>query len=439
MLGVLVANQDKAEGAAWRSQVSKRGFTALPECDSLSEMVYLLTREKVHIVLCAANLIDNEALLTLKATDIFFPRVKLIIVGGDLRISPILSSITRVTLIKSVDSALKNCMTAIPPEAVSDSEEIREQTLRFLLGNHFMPSEDAAVLLSRSFLWEPGYVIFNIAVDAYREETLKALKKAATELKITYVLPYDRDSFCLILDKSPSKEQAVSIANELRLSLLKETNAMFSIGISRMRMKTGDLAVCRKEAARACNATHVFGYNSVIHADCLGTSDIEYAYPKHKEQRLIEATMDGDTETATKMLDEIFEVFKARKDLKQGLINKIILGVIVGLNIAATSRANSLEKMNIDSLALSKLMAVKSVDEAYAYLRKGIFDFASEMDAITAVSQDALFYKLKELKSAGGGYVSDFAESLDTTKAFIAAAIRRNDGGDVFDYFDCEV
>ena len=441
MLSVLVANQNKSEGKMWRERLRKSGLSVLPECGSLSEMVDLLSREKAHIVLCAAGLVTDQSLPVLRAAAAFFPRVKPIVVG-DVQKALLLSRIPKVMLARNIDSAVRECMAVPPPDSAPalDPKEMGEQGIRFLLGDHFMSNEEAAVFLSQLSQWEPGYAVLYVAADSCRGAVLHSLKKAAADRKIACVLPYDRDAFCLILDKSPAKEYAVSLANDLRLRLLRETGAIFSIGISRPRIKAGELQICRREAARACKATQIFGHSSVIHIDYLDASDIEYAYPKHKERRLIEATMDGDTETAVAMLDEIFEIFKARRDLKQGLINKMILGVIVGLNIAATSRAKNFEKMNLDSLALSKLMAVKSADEAYAYLKKGIEDFAGEMEAITDVSRDALFYKLKGMGSADRpASAADLAQSLDTTAGFINAAIRRNDGGDIFSYFGCEL
>ena len=424
----------------WRDSLRKEGLAVLPECLTLSEMVRLLAREKAHILLCAANLVDEKAIPVLRAVISFFPRVKLMVVG-DVPKALILSRIPRVTLTRSFASALKDCgkVAPPPPAPAPDPEAEGERTLRLLMKSHFLTHEEAAVLLAQSFDWTPGYAVLCVSSDSYREEVLRTLRRAASDLKAVRLLASDASEFYLILDKSPIKEHTLSVANEIRLRLFRETDAMFSIGIGRTRNKAGELHISRREADRACRATQIFGHNNVIHIDYLHAGDIEYAYPDHKERRLIEATMDGDAETAIRYLDDLFEVFRGRKDLNQGLLNKMILGVIVRLNISATARAQSFEKMNLDSLALSKLLSAKSADEAYAYLRKGIEDFTAEMEAITDVSRDALFYRLKGLREAGGPVtVAGLTQALDTTAGFIDAAVRRNGGGDMFSYFACE-
>jgi hypothetical protein len=219
--------------------------------------------------------------------------------------------------------------------------------------------------------------------------------------------------------------------------MFKETNAMFSIGISRARSKAHELYACRKEAARAFNSTYMFGYNSVIHIDFLDSNDIEYLYPNHKEQRLIEATMDGDVECAFKMLDDIFDVLRNCREPKQELINKIILGITINLNTAATARVLAFGRINMDTLSISKLLSSQSVEESYALLKKGIEAFANEMDDITAISRDAMFYKLTAAKNASKSIrISDLSKVLSTTPTFINTAINRNCGADIFSFFE---
>jgi hypothetical protein len=204
-----------------------------------------------------------------------------------------------------------------------------------------------------------------------------------------------------------------------------------------MRDKAHELYACRKEAARAFKSTYMFGNNCVIHIDFLDSNDVEYLYPKHKEQRLIEAIMDGDVKYAFKMLDDIFEVLKLCKDLKQELINKMVLGITINLNTAATSRLYAFGKINPEYLSIAKLLSAKTIDESYGFLKKGIEDFAKEMDDMTAISRDAMFYKLTAAKNAKKMIsISDLSKILETTPSFINTAINRNCKEDVFSFFE---
>ena len=248
------------------------------------------------------------------------------------------------------------------------------------------------------------------------------------------MLPYRQNEFIIVVDRAPSKEYCIKVAADLRADLLRETNTMFSIGISRLRYNANEMYASRKEAERACAAIHMFGQNSVIHIDFLDSNEIEYIYPAHKEKRLVEAAMDGDKACALQMLDEIFAVLEACKGIKQSLINKMVLRILVSLNIAASSRVSAYEKMNLDSMSIKKLMAAKTPDAAYGFLKQGIIDFANEMDEITDVTRDALFHKLSVSKETPDS-IDDLTQKLGTTLCFINTAIYKNSMSDVFNFF----
>ena len=428
---VLVVNNDLDEGKQWRDKLSAGGCAVLPECHDLSSMFYVLTQEKVHVVICAGRLFKEEAISLLKTSQMHFPRIKIVFVGVVSK-AYLFNHMSNIAITKSLPSDLEKYCYRVPVSS-GDAKQTAEQTLLDLLGDHFMSDEDASARLAHSFKWSPGYIILCVKTDASSGNVLNSLKKSTGDFKRAYLVQYNLNEYYIIVNESPNAEHCVRMATDIREYLFKETNAMFSIGISRMRHKAGELYACRKEAERASNATHMFGQNSVIHIDYLDSNDIEYIYPAHKEKRLIEATMDGDISCALQMLDEIFAVFKSREDIKQSLINKMVLGIVVGLNIAASSRVTAFEKMNLDSLALKKLMSAKTYDEAYTYLKQGIEDFATEIEAITDVSRDALFYRLSESKEKPSS-IDDLAQELGTTLCFLNTAIYKNNSEDVFSF-----
>jgi hypothetical protein len=440
MIRVLVANRDKSEGKSWNSKLTENGLTIVAECSNLSDMVHLLMQERIDIILCSENLIDENAFLILKASAKYFPETKIITIGIlKNQKSAEIFEFSNVVNVKNFNTALENYCKINPALTKKEiiSQKSNEQNARILIDDHYLSQEDVTMLLEQTFKWVAGYTIIGVLVDSSCDDVLLALKNKAIEQDYAYVLQFKMNEFYVILDKSPTVERSMQLANDIRNRLFKETGAKFSIGVSRMRNKASELYACRKEAARACRATRTFGYNNVIHIDYVDSNDIEYLYPKHKEEKLIEATMDGDIDTAFKMLDDIFDIFRYSKNLKQGLVNKIILGIIVNLNIEATARVFVFEKINLDSLSLSKLLTSKSIDEAYSFLKRGIEDFAKEMDAFTDVSRDALFFKLTELRKSDYPIsISDLTRELGTTVGFINTAINRNCNGDIFSFFD---
>jgi hypothetical protein len=432
---VLVVNKNKAEGEGWRTRLEKKGYLVLPECLDLSSMVHILMKEKVHAVICSAALINDDSLLVLNASLHFFPRIR-IIIAGNVSTAQVLTKLTQVTVTKSLDTAVERLSDpkSAPSATVTDMQ-LKEHNLRLLLDDHYLSDEAATALLSQAFTWVPGYVVIGVSADSSYASVHNALERAAAEMKLHFVLQYRLDEFYIVIDHSPLMEFTLQTADNIRKRLFAETDSMFSIGISRMRNKASELYACRKEAARASKATHMLGQNSVIHIHYLDSNSIEYIYPEHKEKRLIEATMDGDVTLAFKMLDEIFNVFKSYSGLKQSLINKMMLRVIVNLNIAAASRVSVFERIQIDTLSLKNLFAVKSIAEGYDFLKKGIEEFASEMGAITDVSRDALFYKLSGVENTPDRAFEP-AKSFNTTPCFINDAIYRNSGGDLFSFFN---
>ena len=445
MTNILVVNGDENEGKLWRNRLKGGDLAVFPECIGISEMIHILVREEVHLVIFSTNLIDDCTIDVLHEVLVFFSRTKIIMVG---RISAgyILPRLPHVALMQEFPRDIHKYLATTPNKSSVEIpyKKTVEQCIRFLLGEHFTAKDEAAAMLSHALQNTPGYVIIGVETHSLDNDVFRVLSDLSVELGFLYVLQYSLNEICIVIDKSPSKEYSMQSAYNIRRALLEKTDAIFSIGVSRMRYNAGELYACRKEAARACAATHMFGQNSIIHIDYLDSNSIEYIYPSHKEKRLIQATMDGNSAYAFRMLDEIFDVFKSSGNLRQGLINKMILGIIVNLNIAAASRVFAFEKIQLDSLSLKKLLTAASIDEAYAFLRNGIEDFSSEMEDFSAVSKDALFHRLTEIKSkkmissdTAPSHISieELAQSLHSTVGFINAAVYCNSKGDIFNFF----
>ena len=430
-INVLVVNDNHEEGRIWRKKIANAGYRVLSECLDMSDLFYTLTQENVNIVICAGSLFNEETIPLLQASQEHFPRIKIVLVGMIAR-DYLFSNLSNVAITKWLPTDLEKYCNPVPVTSAFDLDT-PVQALSVLIGDHFLSGEEASLLLAKTSKLVPGYVVICVRKDSANENVRKALYSCIAEHKSAFVFQYQSNEFIVILDNSPSPEYCRLVAGDLRAALLRDTDTMFSIGISRLRYKAEELYACRREAGRACSATHMFGQNSVIHIDYLDSSDIEYIYPTHKEKRLIEATMDGDTAVALQMLDEIFAVLKSCNGVKQSLINKMVLEILVGLNIAASSRVSSYEKMNLDSLSLKTLMSVKTTAEAHEFLKQGIFDFANEMGEITDVTLDALYHKLSVAKE-----IPDSAEKLvkkfGTTLSFINKAIYKNSKSDVFSF-----
>lgn len=434
-INVLIVNSDKNEGKMWSSQLAKSGANVILETQKLSAIVDVLVQEKLHMVVCSSNLINDDSANVLKLCIKFFPRIKIIIIGRVSYVS-VLTKLTNVHIIQSFSADIKKYYSLPALPEITDNDRAVSHKISLLLNDNYMTQEEAAVFFANTIENTPAYVVIGIFTHSRDGNIIDVLKTKAEEIGFLYAIENSPNECYVVLDKSPNPDFCFQTANAIRQLLFKETDEMFSIGISRSRYKASELYACRREAARACIATHMFGQNNVIHIDCLDSNDVEYLYPSHKEKRLIEATMDGDAQYAFRMLDEIFSVLRSCKNLRQSLINKMILGIIVNLNIAASSRVFAFEKIQLDSLSLKKLLAAKSIDEAYSFLKLGIQDFAGEMKAFTDVKKDALYHNLLDIRKQGNiTDIESLANSLNTTIGFMNSAIVHNSDKNIFNFF----
>jgi len=435
-VNVLVVNENSEQGNEWRKKLNKKGYTVLPECLNMSDVFYTLTQEKVHVVICSGSMFREETIPLLEASQIYFPRIKIVLVGI-IDKDYLFSNLSNVALTKWFPTELERYCDPLAMSSVNVKLSAH-QALLLLLEDNFLSSGEAEAILSQSTKLNPGYMVIFVRTDYTNDNVFNVLGNCIKEHKFTFLIPYRQNEFIIIVDNSPTDEYCGQVAAVIRAGLLKDTNTMFSIGISRMRYNADQLYASRKEAERACAATHMFGENSIIFINYLDSNDIEYIYPSHKENRLVEATMDGDTTCALLMLEEIFDVLKTRDGTKQSLINKIVLGIIVKLNIAASSRVSAYEKMNLDSLSLKTLMAAKTIKEAYDFLKQGICDFAHEMNEIIDVTHDAMYHNLTVSKDISAVTADELAQKLGTTLCFVNTAIYKNNKSDVFSFLKKE-
>jgi DNA-binding NarL/FixJ family response regulator len=438
MIKVLVVNKDEKESLDWRTQLDRAGYHIVGESFTLSEMIYVLTQEKVNLVICSANLIKGNALNVLKAVMDFFPRIKIVVIGTLVYES--LSNMSyNISFKKTFDCDL-NKYYSLPVEVkallANEEKKNQHQKTAFLLGEHFLSPAETERLLTRTHpAWQPEYVVISILHDSFTSRIFSITSGLAAEIKNAYVVQPEFNETCLILENSPSMEKCFGAADLLRRYLLKETDAMFSIGISRSRKTAGELYACRKEALRAASSAHLFGQDSIVHINYLDTGDILYVYPKHKERRLLELTMDGNVPGALAMLDEIFEIIESRENLKQAFVNKIALGILVGLNISASAKVQELEKIQMDAASTGKLLAAKSVNDTYLILKESIEYFAAEMDAIIDVRREILFMEISKLKSKKKDItLDDLTKTFQTTAGFLNFAVMKNSGSDIFEF-----
>ncbi len=437
MKSVLVANESNSERKTWCEALLKVGYT-VSECPDLYYFIYKMSQNRMDIAICSASLVTHKSYDLINMIIKFFPKTKLVLVGQTPN-AYLLNNLQNVYIKKSFDTQLgkyfpesKN-IASLPSDFMSNKHAHAVQ----LLSEHFLSFQDVSKIFDKYLnKWVPGFVVMSVVTDSYNEDFIETLVKHSENNGFAEIVPVMPGEVCLILDKEPSVNQCITKAQELARCLLSETECNFSIGISRSRQSPHELWVCRKEALRAAKATHMYGKNGVIHIDYIDKDDIAYAYPTHKEQQLINSTLDGDATNALTMLDDIMAVFKAHPRMSQSLINKFALGILVNVNIAAACKVMAFEKIQMDSLAAGRLLSCKTPDDVYAALKNGITELATEMDEFINLKRDATFIKLSQLKEEQTEFsLNELSMKLGTTVNFLNTAVMNNAGENLFDFF----
>lgn len=432
-LNILIVNADTSQGAEWRSRLELSGYHVVAIQQDLSGMVFSISHEKIHIVLCASSLINNDAPVILRSLMEFFPRVKIVVVGNIL-LPHLLPKLTNV-LIKTKFDCNLNGLFDFP-----DNEPIyrdKRDALHLLLGEHFLSSDEAAFVLEKiGSRWNPDFAVISVKTDSNPDFIIHILSEQEKKLPFCAAVKMNPHEICAVLDQSPSMQKCLEIADTLRTNILKRTDSSFSIGVSRSRAAADELFACRKESLRAAEAAHLYGSDSVIHINFLDDNDIWYAYPHHKERRLIECALDGDSAGALKLFDELVSFLEKRDGLRERYVNKIAMRIWSDLNLAASSRITAFETAQKDSLSFGKLLGVKSRQDAYQFLRDGIVSLSEEMREMVNVRRDVLFVKLSDMKYKGRQItVSELTKEFHTTISFLNDAIKTNSKNNIFDFF----
>lgn len=438
---VLVANNEKEENQMWRTMLSRSGYELLPDCYDLSTMVHLLARNEVDIAICSMRMVGDSAAQILKTCSHFFPRIRIVVIGP---------MVNRGMMLQMEDIIFRNqfgtdLVKYLRPQVdvKIDIQKTVEQLLLLLLEENYLSHEEAFEFLNRVMPhWNPEFVVISIRSNDYGNEIYKIVNEISGELRPAYVMQMGLEEVCCILERSPSVEYCLAVAENIRYNLMQRTGATFSIGVSRSRTFADEMYACRKEALRAADATHHYGKNSVIHISYLDANDYMYSYPEHKERRMIEAVLDGDEAVAVQMLDDIFRILR-RGTIEQSIINKISLKVLVGIHMGVITKSTMFNKIQMDSLALSKLLAASTMDASYQFLRNVIHDLSKEMQDITELHMDALFMKLCKIKEdnkdpnaeAHVG-LEDLTSVLQTTVGFLNTAVKKNTDSSLLEFFE---
>ncbi len=438
-ISVVVANSNSAESVQWSKQLLIAGHNVIGECTDIPILIDFLSQHNVNMIMCSVNLINGDmAKRILKLALNFFPSVHIVLIGYmDLNFIPYLvRQMSNFTYKKIFNTDIESIYTPsqIPiPDSLSE-----ETTLKMLLSDHFYSNEKCAEILYKSMpSAEPSYVVFCILTEAYSDLLYKEIAAFIKQYNVKLICNYSISEIYFVLDKVFDNDRIFAIADELRLHLLKKTNITFSIGCSRKCVNPAFLSSKRKEAYTAANSSFLYGRDSVVHIDYIDYNEFFYAYPKHKEEKMITDMLDGNTKSALVLLDQIFDFIRKSDSVDQITINRITLRIWSEMNIMASSRLKALSKTVMDTMPFGKILTIKTPEASYSMLKEGMIAFSTEMNDFYNIKRDALYLNLAKAKQKDKDItISQLTKIFHTTVNFLNQALMQNTNHTVFEFFD---
>ena len=434
MPNIVIANEDRREGEQWKSQLLAAKCENVIYCDNISALVYTLSRENIHIVAVSVHMIKQDVSDILRSITTFFPRIHIVVIGNmpGERMAELLNGLENVAVRNVFSTDIIKYWSF--PELLDQNED-----LPYLLSEHFISDAEVMECYPEFIRYHSApYCVISVRIttSSHAQALSEMVKEDGPLKKINAeVICMSPTEICIVLSRVKGAEVCYNCAISVRHLLLQSSDASFNIGISRIRERASELYVCRKEALRAATAHYQFGRDSIIHIEYLSENDFEYAYPLHKEKKMIEQAMDGNKEGALNMLNEIFVVLGWQRKVHPSLVNKVGLGIVVRLNIAAISRGKYFEMTQTEAMNHGSLFEAKTTEEVYAFLEKSISHFADEIDALYNLRKDALYMRLVDMKSSDTPIdIKNLADTFRTTIAFLNSAVTQNSTENIFDY-----
>ncbi len=205
-------------------------------------------------------------------------------------------------------------------------------------------------------------------------------------------------------------EEILRILNEIKIEVQILINLGVSIGVGGRFDDIRDISVSCREAIAAMRYRCLTGYNSIIPREYVEPgNDITYRYPIEREELLVYTAVIGEYDYCLKLLDEIFTSLRKSKDIKPKLLSQIVTDILISIN------RNAIEQnLNISGIKqffpTSGVFEIKTLDDAYNYLKTGLNNFCSYIINIRSEKET-------EIYNAAVNYVNEkYYEDINAKK-----------------------
>lgn len=186
-------------------------------------------------------------------------------------------------------------------------------------------------------------------------------------------------------------EDILRILNEIKIEVQILINLGVSIGLGGRYDSIKDLSVSFREAIAALRYRCFTGYNSIIPREYVEPgNDITYRYPIEREELLVYTAVIGEYDYCLKLLDEIFDSLRKSSDIKPKLLSQIVTDILISINRNALEQNLNISGIN-HFFPTSVVFEMKTLDDAYNYLKTGLNSFCSYIVNIRNEKETEIF------------------------------------------------
>jgi len=205
-------------------------------------------------------------------------------------------------------------------------------------------------------------------------------------------------------------ENILRVLNEIKIEAQILINLGVSIGVGGRFENIKDISVSYREAVAALRYRCFIGYNSIIPCEYVEPgNDITYRYPIEREELLVYIAVIGEYDYCIKLLDEIFDSLRKSAEIKPKLLSQIITDILISINRNALEQNLNISGIN-QFFPTAKVFEIKTIDEAYNYLKTGLNSFCSYIIDIRNKKETEIF-------NSAIKYINDkYYEDINTKK-----------------------
>ncbi|WP_250278569.1 helix-turn-helix domain-containing protein [[Clostridium] colinum] len=272
-------------------------------------------------------------------------------------------------------------------ESVFDKEEIKSSFEYFNI--HITPPYTVAIFRIDYF----RKYILNKSQKEKHLISFKLLKIIQSSVNNAKAFINLFNEIVVILGGETELEYILDEMTNIKQKIKEETDICVSCGIGRTYDEPDKIHTSFLEAIAALRYRCIIGYNSVICIEYVEPENTFTAsYPYKREQLLVYTAIIGEYEYCLTLLSQIFEQINVYKDKFESILPQVIMSILISINRNAFEQGLKIKPINT-FFDTSKVLSLKTIDEAYDFLKVNLKIFCDYINDFRKKIEDETFEK----------------------------------------------